>query len=474
MTRFDPRRRSRLILLVALATSACASIPDLGALPVSRAPALADQASKLAGDASAWPAEGWWQRYQDPQLTGLIEAALAGSPDLDVAAARVRAAGGFAQQAGAALKPTIEGMANASTVRLSKNNGIPAAIVPDGWNDTGTVGIGMSIDLDLWGKNRAALRAAKRELDAARFDAAEAQLTLTTAIAGTYAELAALYAQRDSLTAALEVRSETLALVDQRVTRGLDTEMALRQASARLAQTRSQLSATDEAITLTKHALAALIGAGPDRADTIARPMPAALHAQGLPDTAAVDLISRRPDIAAARARVEAASERIAVAKAGFYPNVRLSALIGLQAFGLDNVFKGDSAFGAVGPAISLPIFQGGALQGQYRGRRAQYDEAVALYDRQIIGALRQTADALTSQQMLSARLADQRRALTDFEAANRLARLRYGQGLANYLDVLATEEGVLDARLGVARLETRAFALDIALVRALGGGFQA
>ena len=123
-------------------------------------------------------------------------------------------------------------------------------------------------------------------------------------------------------------------------------------------------------------------------------------------------------------------------------------------------------------PAVSLPLFHGGALQGQYRGRRGQYDEAVALYDAQVIEALRETADAVTSQKMLVSRLANSRRALADFEEANRLARQRYEHGLSTYLDVLSAEESVLEARLNVAELETRAFTLDVQLIRALGGGF--
>ena len=137
-------------------------------------------------------------------------------------------------------------------------------------------------------------------------------------------------------------------------------------------------------------------------------------------------------------------------------------------------MLPGGSSFGSVGPAVSLPIFHGGALQGQYRGRRGQYDEAVALYDASVIKALRETADAVTSQKMLVPRLAESRSALADFRKRTRLARLRYERGLATYLDVLSAEEGVVRAQLQVAELETRAFTLDVQLVRALGGGFTA
>ena len=241
-----------------------------------------------------------------------------------------------------------------------------------------------------------------------------------------------------------------------------------------MSQARADIEETDEAIALTRNALAALVGAGPDRALTINRPEIAALKGQGLPGDASINLVGRRPDIAALRTRVEAAGQRIKEARAGFYPNVNLGALIGLQAFGLNNLFSGGSSFGSVSPAVSLPLFHGGALQGQYRGRRGQYDEAVALYDASVIRALHDTADAVTSQKMLASRLADSRSALADFEEAHRLARLRYEQGLATYSYVLTAEEGVVNARVAVAQLETRAFTLDVQLIRALGGGFIA
>ncbi len=442
-------------------------------MPTPRTAPLEEAAQTLAGTGSEWPAEAWWDCYRDPQLSKLMAEALANSPNLEIAAARLRKAQGFAQQAGAALLPSIDGAATVEATKLSKNNGVPAQIIPGGWNDTATLGVGLSIDLDLWGGNRAALRAAKLDVEAARYDAAEARLTLTTGIASVYAELATLYAQQDSLEAAREIRTQTLRLVEQRVAQGLDNDATVRQAKGRLAQTQANLAATDEAIALAKNALAALVGAGPDRAQNIDRPVVAALQAQGIPDNATIDLIGRRPDIAAARARADAGAQRIKQARAEFYPNMNLNALVGLQAFGIDNLFKENSAFGSAGPAVTLPLFHGGALQGQYRATRGQYDEAIAVYDRQVIGALRQTADALTSQKMLSSRLAGSRSALAEFEEANRLARLRYQRGLSTYLDVLSAEEGVLDSRLNVARLETRAFALDVALVRALGGGFH-
>jgi outer membrane protein TolC len=172
--------------------------------------------------------------------------------------------------------------------------------------------------------------------------------------------------------------------------------------------------------------------------------------------------------------RVEGAAERIKEARAAFFPDINISALVGLQSFGLGSLFSSGSQFASVTPAVTLPLFHGGALQGQYRGRRGQYDEAVADYDGQVVQALRETADTVTSQKMLDERLGQSRSALAAYEEALRVARSRYEHGLSTYLNVLTAEESVVNARLAVAQLETRAFTLDVQLVRALGGGFQA
>ena len=464
-----PARAALLSLM--LATSACASVPNLGPKPMPGAPSDYASSQSLAGNSAQWPGDGWWKSYGDAQLDQLVGEGLAGSPDLAAAAARVRTAQGLAQAAGAKLLPTIDAHASVTELNPSNNTGLP---VWNGFKEVGNAGITLNFDLDLWGKNRAALRAAKKDAEAARFEAEEARLVLTTGIASTYADLAALYAQRDSLQKALEIRSKSLELVKQRVDAGLDNDSALRLAEARIPQTKADLAATEEAIMLDKHALAALVGAGPDRALTIERPSADRLRAQGLPANASIDLVGRRPDIAASRARLEAAAERIKVARADFYPNISISGLLGLSSLGLGNFFQGGSLAAGVTPAVSLPLFHGGALQGQYRGRRGQYDEAVALYDGQVLQALRETADTVTSQKALVDRLAQSRSALVSYDQALELARLRYNQGLSTYLDVLTAQESVVNARLVVAQLETRAFTLDVQLVRALGGGFKA
>lgn len=465
----------RSILLAAAAgsasLSACAPVPQLGARPEVREAASYAAEQSLAGAAAAWPATDWWSAYGDAQLNALVAEGLADAPDLAAAAARLRSAQGYAQQAGAARLPSVGIQASASEVKQSYNNGIPADFVPKGWNDTGDVAASLSFDFDLWGKNRAALAAATSQAEAARLELEQARLVLSTNIAAAYADLARLATQRAVQAQALGLRSQTQKLVSDRVTNGLDTRAESKQADAAVPAARADLAATDEAIGLTRNRIAALLGKGPDRGLSITLPAgPAATHA--LPAGVTTDLVGRRPDIAAARARVEAAASRIKVARADFYPSLNISALVGFQSLGLDNLFKGGSTYGSVGPALSLPIFRGGQLAGQYRGARADYDEAVASYDSAVATAYREVADAMTSRTALVTRLSESRQALADSEAAYSIARQRYEGGLSTFLDALTAEERVLQARQIVADLEARAFTLDVQLVRALGGGF--
>jgi NodT family efflux transporter outer membrane factor (OMF) lipoprotein len=452
--------------------SGCATVPKLGTAPVPRTPASYASAQGLAGTSGDWPDAAWWHSFGDPGLDTLITEALAGSPDAAVAAARARAADAIAAQAGAARSPSLTLDGSISGQKLSENLGFPAVFVPKGILDAGRVAGTLRFDPDLWGRDRAALAAATSEAQAAHVDEAQAQLILTTSIAATYATLAQYYAQRDAAVEALATRATTAQLTASRVASGLDTRGELRQAEARVPAARADIAALDEAIALTRNALAALVGAGPDQGLQIARPHLVA-PIGGVPDSLTLALVGRRPDVVAARLRAEAAADRIKVARANFYPNIDLTAVAGLNALGLGQLVKSGSTFGNAGAALTLPIFDGGRLAGQYRGARADYDGAVARYDGVLVGALHDVADALTSLRALGKRLSEERRALSAAADASKIARLRYLGGLSSQLPVLATDDVLLGNRRVVADLEARRVALNIALIRALGGGFQ-
>jgi NodT family efflux transporter outer membrane factor (OMF) lipoprotein len=463
----------RLALVTALSLAGCAGAPNTPSSP--KTPTSYATHQSFSAPHGEWPAQTWWTAYGDGQLDALIGEALANSPSLAQAAARLRKAEAVAGQARAAGRPSLAFDAGVQEVKQSYNAGIPPAFVPQGWNDVGQVKLDFNWELDFWGKNRAAVAAATSEARAAGADAAEARLILSTSVASAYADLAALFADRDVVERALALRGETADLTQRRVDNGLDTQAELNLAKAGPPAARADLKAVDEQIALTRNRIAALLGAGPDRGLAIDRPPSAAhLSSFGLPDQLSADLIGRRPDIVAARWRAEAASKRINQAKAAFYPNINLAGFIGYQSLFIDKLFDGGSDEGGVGPALSLPIFEGGRLRANLKGAEADRETAVATYDATVIQALRDVADATASQRALAGRLDDSRAALEASEAAYRVTRLRYQGALTTYQSVLLAEQQVLSQRRNVADLESRGFSLDIALIRALGGGFSA
>ena len=461
-------------LTAAGALSACAAVPHLGPQPQAKPASAYATAQSFQAPQAAWPDAGWWGRYKDPQLDALMAEALQASPSLVQAEARVRKARALSEQQRAAGRPSLTANGEAAESRQSYNNGIPPEFVPRGYNDTGRLSLDLAWDLDLFGRNRAALAAATSETEAAQMDAAESRLMLTTSMAAAYADFARLFGERDAAAGSLANRKASATLLGQRVQAGSANQGEARQAQSNAAAAAQELASLDEQLGLARNRLAALAGQGPDRGLTLVRPAGAIATGFGLPPDVAVDLVGRRPDIQAARLRAEAAGRRIKVARAGFYPNVNLAAFFGRQALGLDLLKQPGSQIGQAGLALSLPIFSAGRLEGAYRGARADYDAAVAAYDQTLVQALQEVADAAVSARQLQTRLAQAHTALAGAEDAYRIAGLRYRAGLTNYLAVLSTEDALIAQRRSVADLESRTLAVDAALARALGGGFHA
>lgn len=478
---FDPppfsghSRRHRWILPAAclMCFAGCAQIPALDksveAKPVEQ---LRSNASFTA-PAAAWPANGWWRTYGDPQLDALIEEALRGSPNLAVAQARLRQAGAMTQTAGAPLMPEVIGTAAFNEAKQSYNYLMPRQAVPNGWNDYGQATLNLSWELDFWGKNGSAMAAALSEQKAAQADVAQTRLILSTSVASAYAELVHLFTVRDTAEAALAIRTKTVELFLQRHEFGLENLASVRQVEARQAAAEAELRSVDERIALQRNGIAALLGAGPDRGLAVTRPTVRFAGNKGLPPKLALELLGRRPDIVASRLRTEAAAKRIDQQKAGFYPSVNLLAFVGVQSLGIDKLTKSGSDIGGVGPAMSLPIFNTERLQGQLRGAQAEYDAAVSTYNATLTNALREVADAAQSRKSLDGELSASRAAVTAAAEAHSMVSKRYQGELATYFDVLSAEDQLISAERGLADVETRAMVLDVALVRTLGGGFQ-
>ncbi len=461
------------LLAPILALAACA--PDLGPKPQPASVQSFETQKSFTAPEASWPQAEWWKPYGDSQLDGLMEEALAGSPDLKIAEARLREADALARVAGASLWPSLTGNASTSETKESRNQGFPKqfeSFLPHGWHSQGASTLNVDYDLDLFGKNRAAFAAATSDAIAAQVDFAAARLSLSAAVANAYANLVELTADRKAAQDALSVRQQSANLIGQRLSQQLENTGTLAQEKSRVGSAQADLDRVDGQIALARNQLAALLGKGPDRGLDIALPANPKIAPFGVPAKLSADLLGRRPDIVAARLRAESASKRIDVAHAAFYPDIDLTGNIGQQSFGLANLISPASAIGQFGPAISLPIFDGGKIEGNYRNARAEYDEAVATYDKTLTGALHDVADALVNQRELAAELAHSRDALAASEDAYRVASLRYKAGLSRYLDVLTAEDTLVQQRQTVADLQAKGFAQDVALVQALGGGF--
>ena len=481
MSFFRPSRRAARAALIAGSVSGLALLsacaPDLGpTASIKPATDYAAQRSLGAPTTTAWPTPDWWTAYNDPQLTTLIEEALKGSPDLRVAQARVRQAEARGQQAGAALLPSINTSGNVKATAVQLNvPGIPTSakdFLPKDWQPFTQLGANIDYQVDFFGKNHAAGASATSQTQAARFELASARLQISTGVAAAYADLLRLSADRAAAVEAVRVRGDSLQLVSDRLKNGLENQGQLAQSSAERNVSQGDVAALDERIDQARHQLAALVGAGPDRGLDV-KIDPAALSLPfGLPSNMTIDLIGRRPDVAAARARVEAAAAKVKVARADFYPNVSLTGSILDLSLTPDQIFTHNIVLAQFGPAVSLPIFVGGRLKGAYFGANAEYEEAVANYDKTVVQALRDVADAVSMRKAIAEQLGYATKASADSEKAYSLATLRYKGGLSPYLIVLTAESTLVAQRRALADLQVQTLVANVALVRALGGGF--
>lgn len=471
--RTRPIFRLSLPLACLFGLAACAPLPLIDTPAEMKTTDQLSSSRSFAEAAASWPKADWWTAYGDPQLDALIEEALSDSPDLAVAQARLRQAAARTQVAGAPLIPEVKGSASLTQEKQSYNYLTPPEITPKNWNDYGRATLDLSWEIDFWGKNRSALAAAVSEQQAVQAELAQTRLVLSTSVASAYAELLRLFTVRDSSEAALAIRAKTVDLFRQRHDFGLENLASVRQVEAKRATARADLLSVDERIALQRNAIAALLGAGPDRGLAIARPSARLPAGNGLPPRLALELLGRRPDLVAARLRTEAAAKRIDQSKAGFYPSVNLLAFVGVQSLGIDKLGRSGSEMGSIGPAISLPIFNTERLQGELHGARAEYDAAVSNYNATLSRALREVADAITSRRSLEDELAASRDAVAAADEAHRIVTSRYQGELATYLDVLGAEDTLISAQRALADIETRVLTLDIGLTRALGGGFQ-
>ncbi len=464
-----PRTATAVVaLLAAVALSACTTIPQ--SAPFASEPSQARKVNPI----HSVNQEMWWKGLGDAQLQTLLAQAFNNSPSLAMAEARLNQAQAAVSQYKASSRPQIALNATAYESKQSYNYLFPKEAVPQGYKDYGQATLNFNWELDFWGRNRAAIAAASTNAQAAAADAAQARLVLSTAIASAYIDLDRLYQSRDLAERAVAIRQDSAHLVQQKLDNGVSNQAQNEQAKAGIYAAQADLDALDEQIDLNKHLIAMLTGASPEFAATLKRPaFNGNAQAFGaVPERIDLNLIGRRPDVIAARWRAEAASAHIKQAHAAFYPNINLAAFVGAQALGLNKLFSSGSDIGQVGPAISLPLFDGGALKANLKSAESEHALAIASYNQDVLVAMQQVADTLTSQKALKSRLDNSEQALTAYEKAYSLSKLRYDGGLSDYTSLLIAEQSLLNQRLVVADLRSRALTLDIALIKSLGGTY--
>lgn len=462
--------RGSLALAVASLLVACAN-PGAAHPPLERTTPQALGLAAAPASEAELPTAQWWKALGDAQLDALMNEALAQHPSLAMARARAAQAAALADARRAANGPQAGFSADVSRQRYTANGLYPPPIAGNVYNSENLQAT-LSWAPDFFGLHHAELEAALGQARAAQADAAAAANTLATQLARSWVALARILADQQVAQQALEQRQSIKRLTSDRVTAGLDSQVELTQADAAVPEAAAQVEALAEQATLARRQIAVLAGKAPDALPALA-PRLGTLALPAVPAVLGADLLGRRPDVVAARWRIEAATQGVSAARSEFYPNINLSAFIGLNALGLDSLFQSSSRQIGVAPALRLPIFDGGHLRAQLGGRQAELDAAIAQYNATVLDAVKQAGDALASVQSIARQQALQQQVQAGSEKAWRYAKERYGAGLGNYLVVLGTESQVLAQRRQAVALEARALDVRVALMNALGGGWS-
>ncbi|MFZ4481445.1 MAG: efflux transporter outer membrane subunit [Rhodoferax sp.] len=466
----DHPLQSAPLVLAALLLAACAAPVDIQPQATLRdAPSLGLKAEQ---DPAAAIDARWWREFGDAQLDRLVDEALRGNPSLGVAQARLLRARAGADMADAASGPQVNLGIDMLRQKFTATGMVPPPL-GGAIYDTGTAQFTGSWELDFFGKNRAALDAALGNARAAQADADAARTLLASSVARSYFQLLRLNEQMAIVRRLLAQREQVLRLVKERVEAGLDTRLELRQSEGTLPEARQQIEALQEQISLTQHAIGALLGR-PEAALNLVVTAQAALKDSTPAMTVPADLLGRRADIAAARWRVEAATQDVGNARSQFYPNINLVAFAGVSSIGLDRMLGAGSEQWGLGPALRLPIFDGGRLRANLRARSADLDAAIESYNAAVIDAVRDVLDQLASAQSIRRQQAEQRAAMALAENAYSIAQQRHQAGLVNLISVLNAETALLAQRRQNVDLAARALDSRVALLRALGGGYHA
>jgi multidrug efflux system outer membrane protein len=455
-----------------LVASGCAVGPDYKRPAVDTPAAYSESGPwKVAAPKDSLPREGWWRVFNDPVLDGLESQAVAASPNLRAARARFDEALAAARVSESALYPSLSVDATASRQRYSANRQTEFPSTRFAYTTNSfDLPLDLTYEIDLFGGTR---RAAESAEDLAQAQGATYQsvlLALEAGVAQNYYTLRSLLSQQDLLARDIELLKQALDLVLKLRKGGANSDLDVFQARTELATVENTGVAADRAVAEQRHALAVLVGVNPESFAVDAAPLgPVAPDVPtGLPS----ELLERRPDVAAAERTLAAANARIGVAKAAFFPSIALTAFAGANSNDLNNLLTWSSREWAAGPAVTLPLFNGGENLANLRGARAAYEEAVADYRQQVLVAFQEVEDGLSDLRLLSRQEEFLQSAVSNAGSAENLSVVRYKAGLVSYIEVIDGQRTLLENELSLTQARADRLSATVLLVRALGGGW--
>jgi NodT family efflux transporter outer membrane factor (OMF) lipoprotein len=477
-----------LACLSAAALCGCAVGPNFKA-PVADVPAAWNTApsSGAASRTTSAPADPsrWWTSFQDPELTSLIERAAAANLDAKAAVLRIAEARAQRDIAAGAAWPSLDANASAQSIRLSQSTPtgslfskigqspvLQGVSIPNPYNQY-QLGFDASWELDLFGRVRRSVEAAKADTQAEVEDGRSVLITTLGEVGRAYIDLRAAQAKRRIVRDNLATERDLLALAGQRRVAGLSSEVDVDRAAAEAASAEAQLPLLDRQIDQDINGLSKLLALPPgalkaelDQAQPIPSTPPAV--PVGLP----ADLARQRPDIREAEAKLHGATARVGVAEADLFPKLTLGAQGGYQAQTLPLLTRWASRFLSAGPTLELPIFEGGRLRAAVRLQTLQEQGAALDYRRTVLGALHEVDNALDAYAADQARVVSLAQAVARNRDAADLARQRYASGVGSFIDVLDAERSLQQNQLlaadGAAAVSTDL----VVLYKALGGGW--
>jgi outer membrane protein, multidrug efflux system len=463
-------RRALLACAIAVAVAGCSIPAKLNRPPIRDDVPLAGLDT---GHRAGWPDAAWWKQYNDAQLDQLIELAMKDSPDIQQARSRVDSAEQSIRAATAQAGLSVNGNAQVERQRLSETGLIPPKFLGFTWYNQGDLGVQAQYDFDFWGKKRNTIEGAVDQAHAAQAQHSAAALAIQSTVADTYFGWLSDEARIAIAKQAVQTAEQLELIAELRVKQGVDRPDTVQSAKAQLASSRQMLVAIESSARIRLAALASLCGVSPAQLPQLEpRALPAVTT--GLPDNVGVDLIARRPDIAASLWQVEAALRQTDVARAQFYPNISISAMAGLSSIDLDKMFNAGSRVFGLTPALHLPIFTGGLLEANYGVSKAQLEAAVAQYDSAVLGAARDVATQSLTADQIQGRRQEQAREIAANQQLLASAQSRVQRGVSDRRETLSAQAQLLQQQDNDVSLQGQALSTDISLIKALGGGYRA